>query len=101
MIALAAGAYFLWPRISGAKSIAASSAGTAPAVLPVVGATARKGDPVATTMLMVGILLAGAAGHTQLPVSALPEVDSPNIQITTFYPGASPEVMASSVTAPL
>jgi len=52
-------------------------------------------------MLMVGILLAGAVGYTQLPVSALPEVDYPIIQITTFYPGASPDVMASSVTAPL
>ena len=57
--------------------------------------------PVATSMLMVGILLAGAVGYTQLPVSALPEVDYPIIQITTFYPGASPDVMASSVTAPL
>ena len=57
--------------------------------------------PVATTMLMVGILLAGAAGYKQLPVSALPEVDYPIIQVITFYPGASPDVMASSVTAPL
>ena len=57
--------------------------------------------PVATTMLMVGILLAGLVGYTQLPVSALPEVDYPIIQVTTFYPGASPDVMASSVTAPL
>jgi multidrug efflux pump len=57
--------------------------------------------PVATTMLMVGILLAGAVGYTELPVSALPEVDYPIIQVTTFYPGASPDVMASSVTAPL
>ena len=57
--------------------------------------------PVATTMLMVGILLAGAVAYTQLPVSALPEVDYPIIQVTTFYPGASPDVMASSVTAPL
>src|SRR5271169_4215629 len=52
-------------------------------------------------MLMVGVLLAGAVGYTQLPVSALPEVDYPIIQVTTFYPGASPDVMASSVTAPL
>jgi multidrug efflux pump len=52
-------------------------------------------------MLMVGILLAGLVGYTQLPVSALPEVDYPIIQVTTFYPGASPDVMASSVTAPL
>ncbi|MGB7759593.1 MAG: multidrug efflux RND transporter permease subunit [Bryobacteraceae bacterium] len=57
--------------------------------------------PVATSMLMVGILLAGLVGYTQLPVSALPEVDYPIIQVTTFYPGASPDVMASSVTAPL
>jgi multidrug efflux pump len=50
---------------------------------------------------MVGILLAGAVGYSQLPVSALPEVDYPTIQVVTFYPGASPDVMASSVTAPL
>jgi multidrug efflux pump len=50
---------------------------------------------------MVGILLAGAVGYKQLPVSALPEVDYPTIQVITFYPGASPDVMASSVTAPL
>ena len=57
--------------------------------------------PVATSLLMVGILLAGIVAFRQLPVSALPEVDYPTIQVTTFYPGASPEVMASSVTAPL
>ncbi len=57
--------------------------------------------PVATTLLMVGILLAGYVGYRQLPVSALPEVDYPTIQVVTFYPGASPDVMASSVTAPL
>src|SRR6476660_2371483 len=57
--------------------------------------------PVATALLMVGIVLAGAVAYTQLPVSALPEVDYPTIQIITFYPGASPDVMASSVTAPL
>src|SRR6202045_718055 len=57
--------------------------------------------PVATTMLMVGIVLAGAAAYRLLPISALPEVDYPIIQVTTFYPGASPDVMASSVTAPL
>jgi multidrug efflux pump len=50
---------------------------------------------------MVGILLAGAVGYKQLPVSALPEVDYPTIQVITFYPGASPDVMAASVTAPL
>jgi multidrug efflux pump len=57
--------------------------------------------PVATTLLMVAILLVGAVAYQQLPVSALPEVDYPTIQVTTFYPGASPDVMASSVTAPL
>ena len=57
--------------------------------------------PVATSLLMVGILLAGGVAFKQLPVSALPEVDYPTIQIVTFYPGASPDVMASSVTAPL
>jgi multidrug efflux pump len=57
--------------------------------------------PVATSLLMVGILLAGIVAYKQLPVSALPEVDYPIIQIMTFYPGASPDVMASSVTAPL
>ncbi|HSU66343.1 MAG TPA: multidrug efflux RND transporter permease subunit [Tepidisphaeraceae bacterium] len=57
--------------------------------------------PVATVLLMVAILLVGAVAYIQLPVSALPEVDYPTIQVQTFYPGASPEVMASSVTAPL
>src|SRR6202051_4385100 len=57
--------------------------------------------PVATTLLMAAILLAGLAGYTQLPISALPEVDYPTMQVVTFYPGARPEVMATSVTAPL
>src|SRR5665213_2893198 len=57
--------------------------------------------PVATTLLMAAILLAGIVGFKFLPLSALPEVDSPTIQVQTFYPGASPEVMASTVTAPL
>jgi multidrug efflux pump len=57
--------------------------------------------PVATSLLMAGILLAGFVAYRQLPVSALPEVDYPTIQVLTFYPGASPQVMASSVTAPL
>src|SRR5262247_3845416 len=57
--------------------------------------------PVATALLMVGILLVGAVAYKQLPVSALPEVDYPTIQIVTFYPGASPDVVASSITAPL
>jgi multidrug efflux pump len=57
--------------------------------------------PIATSLLMVGLLLAGIIGYKQLPVSALPQVDYPTIQIVTFYPGASPDVMASAVTAPL
>jgi multidrug efflux pump len=57
--------------------------------------------PVATALLMAAILLAGIVGYTQLPVSALPEVDYPTIQVLTFYPGASPNVMATTVTAPL
>ena len=57
--------------------------------------------PVATSLLMAAILLAGAVGYRQLPVSALPQVDYPTIQVLTFYPGASPSVMASSVTTPL
>ncbi len=57
--------------------------------------------PVATSLLMAGILIAGAIAYKELPVSALPEVDYPTIQCVTFYPGASPDVMASSVTAPL
>src|SRR5499433_386954 len=57
--------------------------------------------PVATSLLMIGILLVGVVAYRQLPVSALPQVDYPTIQVTTFYPGAGPEVMASSVTAPM
>jgi multidrug efflux pump len=57
--------------------------------------------PVATTLFMAAILLAGIVAFYQLPVSALPEVDYPTIQVVTFYPGASPDVVASAVTAPL
>jgi multidrug efflux pump len=57
--------------------------------------------PVATVLFMVAIVLVGAVAYFQLPVSALPQVDYPTIQVLTFYPGASPDVMASSVTAPL
>ena len=57
--------------------------------------------PVATSLMMVGLVLVGIVAFLQLPVSALPQVDYPTIQIQTFYPGASPEVMTSSVTAPL
>jgi multidrug efflux pump len=57
--------------------------------------------PVATTLLMAAIMLVGIVAYRFLPISALPEVDYPTIQIQTFYPGASPEVMTSSVTSPL
>jgi multidrug efflux pump len=57
--------------------------------------------PVATSLLTAAIVLAGAIAYRQLPVSALPQVDYPTIQAVTFYPGASPDVMASAVTAPL
>ncbi|MGO4735285.1 MdtB/MuxB family multidrug efflux RND transporter permease subunit [Bosea sp. 2KB_26] len=57
--------------------------------------------PVATTLLMVAIMLSGILAFRFLPVAALPEVDYPTIQVQTFYPGASPDVMTSSVTAPL
>src|SRR3982751_4340160 len=57
--------------------------------------------PVATSLFMVAIMLVGAVGYRFLPLSALPSVDYPTIQVQTFYPGASPEVMTTSVTAPL
>jgi len=57
--------------------------------------------PVATSLLMAAVMLVGFVAYRQLPVSALPEVDYPTIQVMTFYPGAAPDVMASSVTAPL
>jgi hydrophobe/amphiphile efflux-1 (HAE1) family protein len=57
--------------------------------------------PVATALLMIGILLAGLLGYFSLPVSALPSVDFPTLEVRTSYPGASPEVMASTVTTPL
>src|ERR1700722_17548977 len=57
--------------------------------------------PVATTLLMVAIMLSGIVAYSFLPLSTLPEVDYPTIQVQTLYPGASPEVMTSSVTAPL
>ena len=57
--------------------------------------------PVATALLMVAILLVGVVAFFQLPISALPEVDYPTIQVLTFYPGASPDVTATTITAPL
>ena len=57
--------------------------------------------PIATSLLMVGLLLVGIVAYQQLPISALPQVDYPTIQVVTFYPGASPDVTASSITAPL
>ncbi len=57
--------------------------------------------PIATSLLMLALLLTGILAYQLLPVSSLPEVEYPTIQVVTFYPGASPDVMASSVTAPL
>ena len=57
--------------------------------------------PVATSLMMAGVVLVGAVAFRELPVSALPQVDYPTIQIQTFYPGGSPEVVTSSITAPL
>ena len=57
--------------------------------------------PVATSLLMVAILLSGFLAYRELPLSALPEVDYPTIQVVTLYPGASPDVVTSSITAPL
>src|SRR6476646_7305070 len=57
--------------------------------------------PVATSLLMVGVILMGALGYWLLPISALPSVDFPTIQVTAQFPGASPDVMASTVTTPL
>ena len=57
--------------------------------------------PFATSLLTVGVLLVGMVAYFQLAISALPQVDYPTIQILTFYPGASPDVMASSFTTPL
>jgi multidrug efflux pump len=57
--------------------------------------------PVATTLLMVAILVVGMLGYKELPLAALPEVSYPTIQVQTFYPGASPEVITSAITAPL
>src|SRR5437016_13961287 len=57
--------------------------------------------PVATSLLMLAILLAGAIAYRVLPLSALPQVDYPTIQVVTLYPGASPDVTTSSITAPL
>ena len=57
--------------------------------------------PIATSLLMLAVLLSGAIAYKQLAISALPEVDYPTIQVITFYPGASPDVSASAITAPL
>src|SRR5271168_2807250 len=57
--------------------------------------------PIATSLLMAAILLIGIIGFRELPIAALPEVDYPTMQVMTFYPGASPDVVASAVTAPL
>src|ERR1700688_2497931 len=57
--------------------------------------------PVATTLLMIALVLVGLVAVSFLPVSSLPDVDYPTIQVRTFYPGASPQVMSTTVTAPL
>ena len=57
--------------------------------------------PIATTLLMVAVLISGMLAYRLLPISALPQVDYPTIEVTTLYPGASPDVMTSNVTAPL
>ena len=57
--------------------------------------------PIATILMMVAVLVLGLVAYTTLPISALPEADYPTIQVQTFYPGASPQVMSSAVTAPL
>ena len=57
--------------------------------------------PVATSLLMLAIVITGALAYRLLPISSLPQVDYPTIQVTTLYPGASPEVVTSSITAPL
>ena len=57
--------------------------------------------PVGTTLLMAAMLVIGIIAYGFLPVSALPEIDYPTIQVSTFYPGASPDVMTTAVTAPL
>ena len=57
--------------------------------------------PVATSLLMIALVLVGLVAVRFLPVSSLPDVDYPTIQVQTFYPGASPQVMATTVTAPL
>src|ERR1700761_9546085 len=57
--------------------------------------------PIATSLLMAALLLIGIIGYRQLPIAALPEVDYPTMQVLTFYPGASPDVVASAITAPL
>ncbi|HWS64818.1 MAG TPA: efflux RND transporter permease subunit, partial [Steroidobacteraceae bacterium] len=57
--------------------------------------------PVATSLLMIALVLVGLVAARFLPISSLPDVDYPTIQVKTFYPGASPQVMATTVTAPL
>ncbi len=91
------------PRVAGDRQALPDGAANDPA-----GASGRASPsrpfiarPVATALLMIAIVLAGVVGFTLLPLSALPQVDFPTIQVTTGYPGASPDVMAATVTAPL
>ena len=57
--------------------------------------------PIATSLLMAALLLSGLLAYRYLPIAALPQIDYPTMQVQTFYPGASPDVMAAVVTAPL
>ncbi len=90
------------PRVAGDSQAlpggAASDSGASVRGSPSAPFIAR---PVATALLMIAIVLAGIVGFTLLPLAALPQVDFPTIQVTTGYPGASPDVMAATVTAPL
>ena len=89
------------PRLIRAKKAIARKKGDAESSKPNLSRLIHSSGPVATTLLMIAILLIGIAGYHFLPLSALPEVDYPTIQVQTFLPGASPEVMTSAVTAPL
>src|SRR5258706_15538021 len=82
------------PEPRGAPALARRSAPMNPSRIFVL-------RPLATTLLMIAILIVGAVGYLQLPLSALPEVAYPTIQVQTFYPGASPKVIPSAITAPL
>ena len=91
--------------LTGSEPPAGPPSGTTPgADVPLTGSNISAPfiqRPVATSLLMIAILLVGLSGYKFLPLAALPQVDYPTIQVSTLYPGASAEVMTSSVTAPL